>query len=134
MSENKIEMKKLLDMATKVAVLAKEKRVQPTQLSNLLSVLEAERGEDAVYLLLAHITRQSQRVWRDNGAVATPLLKDIQLILETYKTDSRRLVDTIRKYLGLIKWINDAAKPLKFEDLKQIKSFEDFLDKFTKVG
>ena len=157
MLNEEVKLVNLLDKATKTAVLAKSGGIQTNQISNLLSVLESDEGSDAVHLLLAHIVRQSQRVWADKKnpkknqlitEFTNQLLSDIQELLRVYEKNEVLLVDSVKKYLGLIKWVFDATgkfdsnlRNKNYEEanefrikLAKINSFSEFLDMFIKSG
>lgn len=119
----------LLNRATKAGTIAKKNRLSPTQISNLLSVLESERGYDGILLLQAFIARQSKRGRNPpiQPAVAKQLIEDIQAICNEETNDERR-VELVKKYLGLIKWVNEASP----DNVNVVNTFNSFIQVYLR--
>ncbi|MEQ9715784.1 MAG: hypothetical protein ACTSSP_04385 [Candidatus Asgardarchaeia archaeon] len=119
--------KEILDKSAKSAVLAKIGGASASQISNLLSVLEAERGEDAVYLLIAYIARQTKR-GEISEAFARDIIGNLQQFL-SLKKSSETIVETVRQYLGLIKWIFDSMRDIRDRrQIRHVNNFEEFIN------
>jgi len=108
-----------LDVAAKAACAARTGgRFDRAQVNKLLEVLEGAEEKEAIQVLLAFIARQVSRNYinRDAGRFLTEYLLKIQN------------KDEARKFLGMFKWLYEAAERSNLRGLNCFKvTFEEFI-------
>ena len=123
-SNQKISDEQMLDVAAKAASMARKNRVvDKSQVSKLLSVLETVGDERSCLLILsAYIYRQvsKREIDKDTSRILSSFL------LEMYnKNMSRR---DARKFLGMFKWLFESIERAYVP--KPVNNYSEFVKTF----
>ena len=117
---------KIYDLASSTGTLAAYRRVDKTQVSNIIEVFESEADPlSAIKLTIAFIARQIGRreLYFDVGS---KIINDLREILDKFKDNSSLLRAITRKYLYLFKWFYESGVG------KKVSSFDEFLNQFMR--
>jgi len=111
-----------INLASKVAFIAKKDKVKSAQINELLNVLESE-GDDvsSIKILQVFIMRQVNRdfIGRQTGNLLINILRDL-----SNKGAKRK---EIRRFLSLVKWIYEGIEKVHLDFSKQVEKFEDLV-------
>jgi len=121
---NLTKFNEILDLATETATQALIEEVSPTQISNLLAVLESTEEEKNIPLLKVYIARQKGRK-KIGEKTAQLLISGISKLQEDR--------DNVRIYLGLVKWVMDAYGKKGEERKKPSKPHKKFEDALNDI-
>ncbi len=129
MTENKYDQ--LIDKAVKTAgILGTSDKKGSTQINNLLGMLQADKSEHSLKVLMLYVARQSGK---DRNVLKPELAKDIinniKWINETFEKDAA--VNMAIDYLTYIKWALDALSGVR-SGTSGITNFDSFLKKVIK--
>lgn len=125
MSKDVFSLKNLLDQAVRAAALAKEGRMDRAQVARLSEILELEANdEDAIYLVMAFITRQVSR-----GEIPREAAKQLTATLNKILGSSlEHKKEHARRFLGLFRWSFEALREIRVPmPLRNVSRFEDLL-------
>jgi len=111
------------DLASRVGSLASIRRIDRTQISNILSVYEGESNPvDACKMTITFIARQISRN-EFNREVGLRIISDLSNLIKKFKNDELRIA--VRKYLYLLKWFYESNPRIECKD------FNDFIKIIT---
>ena len=126
-----VEVDTIYDLAANTAWRAVQEGVESAQISGLLGMLETRAGIEGIKVLIAHVIRQQGR-----GLLGEYTAKNIvsftSKALGTTSDDVTK-VETLRYFLGLIKWFYDYISKLPHDIVQRgrINTFKELSEFFA---